>query len=89
MRLSYNKQMCIYSKIKKIRDVRSEILILRKVCLIGSVYMPHIENQIKHLHDVSRFNIKQFKEENKRLDILHIELLEIKEKFLSYYDADI
>jgi hypothetical protein len=86
MTLQHSKQVYLYARLKEIRNLRSEILILKNICLVGPIHIPHIKSKIDHLRNVSDFSYERFKNEITKLKSLHIELTIIKEKLLSYYD---
>jgi hypothetical protein len=86
MTLSEKKQSYIYFRLREIRNLRDDIIILKKISLIGKLEVPHINSKIDHLHNVSKFSYGMFKKEIKELELLNKELTEIKEKLMSYYD---
>ena len=86
MTLQHSKQVYLYARLKEIRNLRSEILILKNICLVGPIHIPHIKSKIEHLRNVSDFTYEKFKKEIWKLELLKEELTIIKEKLLSYYD---
>jgi len=86
MTISRTKQYKIYDKIKVIRDVLSEVLILQKSCLVGQINIPYVKGQTNHLKDVKNLSFDTYIKEINKLDVLYKKLLKIKEKMLSYYD---